>query len=137
MTTITPIIQKFLPEHLREIAMQFSIPEGFIEKIPDIVVLILESKSLDKEDEKQSWLNLLPLMNDEQTAKLKDILTREKVKLAEIEQKYAQKKEQMSQKFVQKFEEGAYQDKMQSVRSQEQEHREKEHEEADDLLNQI
>jgi hypothetical protein len=43
----------------------------------------------------------------------------------------------MSQKFVKKFEEWAYQQKIQSVRNQEQVHREQEHEEADDLLTQL
>ena len=76
-------------------------------------------------------------MNQDQIDKLRDILTREKEKLLAIEKKYAAKKEEMSQKFVKKFEEGAYHEKMQSVRSKEQQHREKEHEEADDLLSQI
>lgn len=130
-------IQQHLPQVLREVASTFTIPEDFLAKMPDLVQLVLESKSLDKSDEKQSWFNLLPLMNDEQVAKLRDILSREKQKLAEIEQKYAEKKQEMSQKFVQKFEDGAYQKKMEQVRSQEQQNRDKEHEEADDLLNQI
>lgn len=137
MTASSAAIQQHLPQALREVAATFVIPEDFLVKMPDLVQLVLESKSLDKSDEKQSWFNLLPLMNDDQVAKLRDILTREKQKLAEIEQKYAQKKEEMSQKFVQKFEDGAYQKKMEQVRSQEQQHRDKEHEEADDLLNQI
>jgi len=137
MTTVKTIIQKFLPEHMREVAMMFTIPEEFLEKMPDLIQLVLESKSLNKNEEKQSWFNLLPMMNQDQIAKLRDILTREKEKLAEIEKKYTQKKKEMSQKFVKKFEESKYQDKMQSIKSNEQEHREKEHEEAEDLLDQI
>lgn len=137
MTAPSAAIQQYLPQQLREVAGTFTIPEDFLAKMPDLVQLVLESKSLDKSDEKQSWFNLLPLMNEEQIAKLRDILSREKQKLAEIEQKYAQKKEEMSQKFVQKFEDGAYQKKMEQVRSQEQQHRDKETEEADDLLNQL
>jgi hypothetical protein len=137
MTAPSAAIQQYLPQQLRESAATFVIPEDFLAKMPDLVQLVIESKSLDKSDEKQSWFNLLPLMNDEQVAKLRDILTREKQKLAEIEQKYAQKKEEMSQKFVKKFEDGAYQKKMDQVRSQEQQHADKEQQEADDLLNQI
>ena len=137
MTTTKAVIQKFLPEHVREVAMMFTIPEEFLEKMPDLIQLVLESKSLNKNEEKQSWFNLLPMMNQDQIAKLRDILTREKEKLAEIEKKYTQKKKEMSQKFVKKFEESKYQDKMQSIKSNEQEHREKEHEEAEDLLDQI
>jgi hypothetical protein len=137
MTTVNPIAQKYLPIHLHEIAANFVIPDKFIQDMSDLIILILESKSLDKNEEKQSRFNLLPLMNNEQIDKLKDILTREKQKLAEIEQKYTQKKQEMSEKFVKKFEEGAYQKKIQSVREQEQKNRHQEHEEADTLLNQI
>jgi membrane-bound lytic murein transglycosylase B len=105
MTTNPTIIQQFLPESLHALAITFAIPEDFIQRMPDLIQLILESKSLDKNEEKQSWFNLLPLMNNDQIEKLRDILTREKQKLAEIEQKYAVKKEEMSQKFVKKFEE--------------------------------
>jgi hypothetical protein len=105
MTTNPTIIQQFLPESLHALAITFAIPEDFIQRMPDLIQLILESKSLDKNEEKQSWFNLLPLMNNDQIEKLRDILTREKQKLAEIEQKYAAKKEEMSQKFVKKFEE--------------------------------
>lgn len=122
---------------MHTIAMQFSIPEQFMQSMPDLIILILESKSLDKNEEKQSWFNLLPLMNDDQIAKLRDILTREKQKLQEIEQKYSKKKQEMSEQFTKKFEDGSYQKKIASVRSQEQQHREQEHEEADALLSNI
>lgn len=133
----TAIIQQYLPQTLREIAASFTIPEDFIKTQPDLIQLVLESKSLEKNDEKQSWFNLLPLMNDDQIGKLRDILTREKQKLAEIEQKYQQKKDEMSQKFVKKFEEGKYQQTISTIKSQEKQHTEQDHEDADDLLLQL
>ena len=54
--------------------------------------MLLWSRSIEKPEEKQSWFNLMPLMNDEQIVKLEDILTREKQKLEEIEKKYEEKK---------------------------------------------
>jgi len=53
-----------------------------------LVQLVLESKSLEKIEEKQNRFDLYPLMTDEQIDKLEDILTREKEKLQEIENKY-------------------------------------------------
>lgn len=131
------IIQQYLPQSLRQVAAEFTISDEFVKSMPDLIQLVLESKSLEKKDEKQSWFNLLPLMNEEQIVKLRDILTREKQKLTEIEQKYQQKKEEMSQKFVKKFEEGKYQDTISTIKSQEQQHKDKDHEEADDLLLQL
>lgn len=101
----TNLIQTKLPQDLREKAAHFQINDNLIETISDIIELILRSRSMDKDSDKQSWFNLLPLMNDEQTAKLKDILMREKEKLAEIEKKYEDKKTDIKEKFVKKFEE--------------------------------
>lgn len=133
----TTIIQQYLSQALRESAGTFTIPEEFIKTMPDLIELVLESKSLEKNDEKQSRFNLLPLMNEDQITKLRDILTREKQKLAEIEQKYQAKKQEMSQKFVKKFEEGKYQENMSNIKSQEQERAQQDHEDADDLLLQL
>ena len=78
-------------------------PIEFIEKMPSLIVLILNSRSMSDAAEKQSWFNLLPLMTDEQIAKLNDILTREKQKLAEIEKKYEEKKLEIKKKYLMKW----------------------------------
>ena len=44
--------------------------------------------SLENSEEKQNWFDMFYYMNNEQINELKDILTREKEKLAEIEEKY-------------------------------------------------
>lgn len=97
-------IQKYLPQELWDKAKDFNVIEDYIVKMPDLIVLIINSKSMDTNEEKQSWFNLLPLMNDEQIAKLRDILTREKQKLAEIEAKYEEKKEDIKNKYIQRWE---------------------------------
>jgi hypothetical protein len=67
----------------------FSIPEKLIKEDTPLVQLILESESMD-DGERQYWFNLSEVMNSEQVEKLRDILVREKQKLAEIEAKYSQ-----------------------------------------------
>ena len=86
------LIKAKLPPELREKAEKFTIPDEFLTTMPELIILVLNSKSMDNSEEKQSWFSLLPMMNKEQIDKLNDILTREKMKLAEIEQKYEQKK---------------------------------------------
>ena len=94
------VIKQKLPQDLREIAGKFTIPPEFLDQMPDLIELVLRSRSMDKAEEKQSWFNLLPLMNDEQIAKLRDILVREKQKLEEIEKKYEQKKVEIKKKYL-------------------------------------
>ena len=71
-----------------KIAEWYSIPVEFLEKHPDVVSLILNSISLKEGEEKQWWFDMFYYMDDNQINELRDILTREKEKLAEIEEKY-------------------------------------------------
>jgi len=99
---VTTIIQKIGNEESNSDTISpfnYNIPEDFRRDHPDLVKLILESKSISESKEKQSWFDLYPLMNDEQISKLRDILTREKEKLAEIEQKYQNKSAEIELKY--------------------------------------
>lgn len=131
------LIKKYLPERLWEKAQEFSIPEKFLKEMPELIILVLDSRSMDKPEEKQSWFNLMPMMNDEQIAKLNDILGREKQKLQEIEQKYEQKKVEIKKKYLLKRQNMGYVKKIQSIKSKEAEHRESEMEAAEELLENI
>ena len=92
---------------------------------------------MDNPEEKQSWFNLLPMMNKDQIDKLKDILTREEQKLAEIEQKYEQKKDELKTKYTQKWEGMVYTKRMEEIKQQEAEHDKIEDQQADNLLTQL
>ena len=87
--------------------------------------------------EKQSWFNLLPLMTDEQIAKLNDILTREKEKLEEIEKKYEDKKLEIKKKYLMKWQNMWYIKKMEDIKAQEAGVAIQEQQEADALLDNI
>lgn len=135
--TNVELIQKKLPQELWAKAQEFTISDAFLESSADLIVLVLNSKSIDNKEEKQSWFNLLPLMTKEQVSKLADILTREKQKLEEIEKKYEQKKNDIKDQYVKKREETGYKTKMVQIQQKEEAHQEKETQEADTLLTQI
>lgn len=67
--------------------VDFKIPAAFIEKEPNLVKLVMESDSMN-DDERQYWFNLTEVMDEAQVEKLRDILTRERQKLDEINAKY-------------------------------------------------
>ncbi len=131
------LIKAKLPQELREQAGKFIIPDEFLTTMSDLIILVLNSKSMDNPEEKQSWFNLLPMMNQEQIDKLRDILTREKQKLMEIEQKYEQKKDELKSKYTQKREEMVYTKKMEEIKQKEAEHNKIEDQQAENLLTQI
>ena len=126
-------ITKFLPAHLQEVALKYSIPDDMLENNADLVVLVLESKSISDQKEKQSWFDLYSLMNQEQIDKLRDILTREKQKLAQIEAKYQAKQEEIKRKYEETYASGAYQQQQDKIRDSERASREQEEVEADAL----
>ena len=130
-------IMKFLPENLRQLALNYNIPDDMLEENADLVVLVLESKSISDQKEKQSWFDLYSLMNQEQIDKLRDILTREKQKLAEIEAKYQAIQEEIKRKYEETYASWAYQQQQDRIRDSEKASREQEEVEADALLNQI
>ena len=130
-------ITKFLPQHLQQIALNYNIPDDMLENNADLVVLVLESKSISDQKEKQSWFDLYSLMNQEQIDKLRDILTREKQKLAEIEARYQAKQEEIKRKYEETYASGAYQQQQDKIRDSEIASRQQEEVEADALLNQI
>jgi hypothetical protein len=136
MTDLT-LVQKYLPQDVWDLCKDYTIPTEFIEDTPDLIVLILQSRSIDTLEEKQNRFNLLPMMNSEQVEKLRAILIKEKTKLAEIEAKYDQKKQEIKQKYLTKWQEMGYVKKVSDIRQNESVAQAQEEAEADALLNAI
>lgn len=64
------------------------VPADVRARFGDLIDLILASESMN-DDERRYWIDILPAMNEEQVAKLRDILVRERDQLAAIDAKYA------------------------------------------------
>lgn len=64
------------------------IPADTQQKFGPIIAMIMASESMNME-ERQYWINILPVMTPEQLKNLKDILESEKRQLAEIDAKYS------------------------------------------------
>lgn len=131
------LVQQKLPQDLRNLAWQLNIPDNFLQTEPDLTILILKSRSLAKNEEKQNWFNLIPMMNQEQIEKLRDILTRERDKIAEIEAKYEQKKQEIRAKYQMKFDATNYNSTVAQIRTNEQNVIEQDSRDADNLLNNL
>ena len=118
-------------------AQDFKIPDVLLKNDPELVALILGSESMN-DPERQYWFNLTAMMTPDQIEKLRDILTREKTKLAEIEAKYSKKKEPVDSVVAQKrAKEQAERRKQQQeeIRARETEH--KESEDHEDILEEL
>ena len=131
------ILSKYLWEDIVDLAKSFNLSEDVLKDMSDFVDMILRSKSIDSKEEKQNWIDLLSVMNEDQLKKLKDILTREKEKLKEIEEKYEQKKTDIKKKYLAKWQQMWYVKKVAQIEEKEREEKSKEDEEAEELLSKI
>jgi hypothetical protein len=73
-----------------------SIPDEVKQQFPELIDLITKSESMNDE-ERQYWVNILPIMTPDQIQNLKDILTNERSQLAAIDQKYEKEISQVGQ----------------------------------------
>jgi xylose isomerase len=135
--TTRALIEKYLPQDLWEIATEYTIPDEFLEDAPDLIELILRSRSIDTKQEKQNWFNLLPLMNATQLEKLRAILIKEKIKLQEIEERYEGKKQEIKKKYLQKRQEMWYVKQVSVVQEQESSEKVKDNEDAEALISSV
>ena len=119
------------------------IPDEAKKKHPDLVALVLKSESMNTE-EKNYWLQVLPVMTPDQVAELRDILETEKKKLAAIDAKYAsqkggvpgQQEAKLSEEDLKKMEEERRK-KQEKRRAEEAKHKEADEDTAEDLLSQL
>jgi hypothetical protein len=65
-----------------------TIPPDIQEKFGPLIALVKGSESMNNE-ERQYWINILPIMTPEQLKNLEEILTNEKKQLAAIDEKYS------------------------------------------------
>lgn len=66
-----------------------SISQAVKDAFPELLELILSSESMNDE-ERQYWIDILPVMTTDQIDQLKEILQNEREQLASIDAKYAE-----------------------------------------------
>ena len=74
-----------------------TVPDEVTAKYPDIVTLIKASESMNDE-ERQYWVNILPVMTPEQVQNLRDILDNERKQLKAIDEKYSKEIQKIDEK---------------------------------------
>jgi len=73
-----------------------TVPPDLLAKYPQLVPLILSSESMNQQ-ERQYWINILPVMTAEQVSNLEGILLNEKKQLEAIDKKYSKEIDQIGQ----------------------------------------
>lgn len=83
------------------------VPPEVAEQFGDLIALVKESRSMDH-DERQYWVDVLPIMSEEQIENLRNILDNEKKQLAAAEANYHKSMDKAVQNVAHEFDEEAY-----------------------------
>lgn len=78
---------KSAEQYIKEAEARYIVPPMVRQKFPDLIKLIYETESMNSE-EREYWLQIMPIMSEEQTTKFRDILVNEKNQLAKLDQEY-------------------------------------------------
>lgn len=97
---------------------KFVIPRLVKEKYPDLIELIKETESMDDE-ERQYWLQILPVMTDQQVEKFKNILITEKEQLAELDKEYEDELNRLNEKHLLEWKEFESKEKSKTIQEAE------------------
>lgn len=74
---------KSAEDYLKEAGQFYIVPDLVRDEFPDLVKLIYETESMDQE-EREYWLQIMPIMSKEQIEKFRGILTNERDQLANL-----------------------------------------------------
>lgn len=114
----------------------FTIPPEVIEKYPDLVELIKGSASMN-DSERQYWFSILPIMTKDQVDRLREILTTEKQKLAEIDKKYQKQLQGVNEKHLIEWQAMKMKESKQKVAAAESKVKGSEEQQSEELLKQL
>lgn len=115
---------------------KFRIPFSAEQKYPDLIQLILGTESMN-DDERQYWFQILPIMNEEQIARLKQILINEKQQLAELDAKYANELQSINEKHGSEWDAYKAQKTRQELKQTESVHEQSEKASEEDVLKKL
>jgi len=112
------------------------VPPEVAQQFPDIIEFIRTSESMNDE-ERQYWVDILPVMTPEQREQLRNILKNEREQLAAIDAKYAKEIENVGDGAALRKMEKERKSKQKELSAKEASVRAEEEKEAEDILTQL
>ncbi len=124
-------------QYIAEAENKYIVPALVREKFPDLIKLIYETESMNQE-EREYWLQIMPIMSEDQISKFRDILVNEKEQLAKLDKEYQQEMQRIgNNKPAADIDEKAMQEKLQNIKAAEAESKASEKGAEDSLLQQL
>jgi len=100
-------------------APKIEVPPLVKEKFPDLMQLIEDTESMNKE-ERDYWYQILPIMTEDQIAKFREILLNEKQQLARLDKEYEEELTRLNEKHMIEWKEFETKEKRKALKGAEQ-----------------
>lgn len=123
-------------QYIAEAEIKYIIPALVREKFPDLVKLIYETESMNDEERKY-WMQIMPIMSEDQIVKFRDILINERDQLAKLDQEYQQEIGRINNSQNSKVDEIALKAKLHKIKAEEKSIQASEQKQEEDLLKQL
>ncbi len=115
---------------------ELNIPADVAENFAELVALIKASRSMDN-SERQYWVDVLPIMSEDQILNLRGILDNEKKQLAEAASAYSEGMEENVKNVGNEFDEAAFKEKKRARKEAEKLHEQEELEHEANILKEL
>ncbi|HMR00932.1 MAG TPA: hypothetical protein PKA32_00935 [Candidatus Gracilibacteria bacterium] len=115
---------------------KYSVPQLVQEKFPDLIELVKNTESMD-DDERDYWMQILPIMTEEQIAKFRDILVTEKQQLEKLDKEYEDELSRLNEKHMIEWKEFESKEKREEREVKEKAAEQQEKESEEELLKRL
>lgn len=127
---------KTAEQYVKEAESKYIVPNLVREKFPDLVKLIYETESMNTE-EREYWMQIMPIMTEEQITKFREILVNEKNELSKLDQDYQTEMAKLNQNRPKEIDEQALKSKITEIKEAEASQEVTEKKSEENLLNQL
>jgi len=109
---------KTAEQYILDVEDRYIVPPIIREKFPDLIKLIYETESMDAE-EREYWLQIMPIMSEDQIVKFREILVTERDQLTALDQQYANDMTAINKKQNSELDEEEMKRKLKLIKDQE------------------
>lgn len=127
---------KSAEQYMQEAQSLYIVPQLVREKFPDLIKLIYETESMNTE-EREYWLQIMPIMSEEQIVKFRDILVNEKDQLSKLDKEYESEMSRINTSHTAVLDEAKMKDQMQQIKQAEAKNEQAESTQEADILKQM
>lgn len=128
--------KKTAEQYIKDVEDKYIVPPLIREKFSDLVKLIYETESMN-EEEREYWLQIMPIMKEEQIVKLRDIMVKERDQLEKLDKEYEKEIARVEGTSSKEMDRDEMRERLAKIREEEKLSMKEEKEEASKLLKKL